>query len=63
MPLRDAVFAAAFAVFAITGQAFAAATELQLWHAMPSELGRQLQRIVANFNGAQSQYRIIPVFK
>jgi sn-glycerol 3-phosphate transport system substrate-binding protein len=63
MPFRAAVLAAAVAVFAITGQAFAAATELQLWHAMPSELGRQLQRIVSNFNGSQSQYRIIPVFK
>ena len=63
MPFRDAVLAAAVAIFAITGQAFAAATELQLWHAMPSELGRQLQRIVSNFNGSQSQYRIIPVFK
>jgi sn-glycerol 3-phosphate transport system substrate-binding protein len=40
-----------------------AATEIQWWHAMPGELGRQLEKLAADFNATQSDYRIVPVFK
>ncbi len=61
MLLRRAIAVAA-AITSMAGHALAA-TELQLWHAMPGELGRQLERIVSEFNGLQSDYRVIPVFK
>ena len=56
------VFAAAFALFGCIGHA-RATTEIQLWHAMPGELGRQLERIVSGFNASQSEFRVVPVFK
>jgi sn-glycerol 3-phosphate transport system substrate-binding protein len=40
-----------------------AATEVAWWHAMSGELGRQVDRLAADFNAAQSDYRIVPVYK
>ncbi|MDR0479838.1 MAG: sn-glycerol-3-phosphate ABC transporter substrate-binding protein UgpB [Burkholderiaceae bacterium] len=40
-----------------------AATEIQFWHAMESQLGEQLNEIAQQFNASQSQYKIVPVFK
>jgi sn-glycerol 3-phosphate transport system substrate-binding protein len=40
-----------------------AVTEIQLWHAMPGELGFQLDKLAANFNAQQGDYRVVPVFK
>ena len=40
-----------------------AATEIQLWHAMPGELGYQLEKLADDFNAAQRDYRVVPVFK
>src|SRR5262249_25571943 len=39
------------------------AVELQFWHSMDGALGDQLKLIVDQFNGAQSAYRVVPVFK
>jgi sn-glycerol 3-phosphate transport system substrate-binding protein len=63
MSLRRALIAAGFALISLMSEAWAVTTDIQLWHAMPGELGRQLERIVDKFNAAQKQYRIIPVFK
>ena len=63
MSLRRALIAAGFALIFSMSEAWAATTDIQLWHAMPGELGRQLGRIVDKFNASQKQYRIIPVFK
>jgi sn-glycerol 3-phosphate transport system substrate-binding protein len=41
----------------------AMATDVQLWHAMSGELGRQLEKLTSDFNATQSGYRIIPVYK
>ena len=41
----------------------AAAVDIQWWHAMPGELGREVDRLAADFNAAQSDYRVVPVFK
>jgi sn-glycerol 3-phosphate transport system substrate-binding protein len=53
---------AAVAVLALAPPA-QAATEIQLWHAMSGELGRQLGRLTADFNASQSDYRIVPSYK
>jgi sn-glycerol 3-phosphate transport system substrate-binding protein len=41
----------------------AAATEIQWWHAMAGELGRHLEKLAADFNAAQQDYRIVPTYK
>ncbi|CCD90735.1 putative ABC transporter, substrate-binding protein; sugar transporter [Bradyrhizobium sp. ORS 375] len=40
-----------------------AATDIQWWHAMSGELGRQVDRLAADFNASQSDYRIVPSYK
>src|SRR3954463_976438 len=40
-----------------------AVTEVQWWHAMSGELGRQLEKLAAGFNASQSGYRIVPSYK
>src|ERR1700722_19334207 len=40
-----------------------AVTDIMLWHAMPGELGRQLERLAADFNASQSEYRVVPSYK
>ena len=40
-----------------------AATEIALWHAMSGELGRQLDKLAADFNASQPEYRVVPVYK
>jgi sn-glycerol 3-phosphate transport system substrate-binding protein len=60
-PDRRAVLAGLGA--ALIAQPARAATEVQLWHAMAGELGRQIERIVAAFNAEQSEFRVVPVFK
>src|SRR4030088_1433175 len=40
-----------------------AATDIQLWHAMPGELGYQLDKLANDFNASQRDYRVVPVFK
>jgi sn-glycerol 3-phosphate transport system substrate-binding protein len=39
------------------------ATDIQWWHAMSGELGRQLEKLAADFNASQSGFRIVPVYK
>lgn len=40
-----------------------AATEIAWWHAMSGELGKQLEKLAANFNASQSSYRVVPTYK
>lgn len=40
-----------------------AATDIAWWHAMSGELGRQLEKLAADFNASQSDYRIVPAYK
>jgi sn-glycerol 3-phosphate transport system substrate-binding protein len=40
-----------------------AAEEVRLWHAMSGPLGAELDRLVARFNAAQSQYRVVSFFQ
>ena len=40
-----------------------AVTDIMWWHAMSGELGRQLEKLAADFNASQSDYRIVPGYK
>jgi sn-glycerol 3-phosphate transport system substrate-binding protein len=55
-----AVVAAAFLCVALPARA---ATEVQWWHAMGGELGRQIDKLAADFNAQQADYTVVPVYK
>ena len=55
--------AAAFGALTMFVQPAQAAVEIQWWHAMSGELGHQLEKLAADFNASQADYRIVPVFK
>jgi sn-glycerol 3-phosphate transport system substrate-binding protein len=57
--LQVAAIAAALAFTPAAG----AATDVQLWHAMSGELGRQLEKLASDFNASQSDFRIVPTYK
>jgi sn-glycerol 3-phosphate transport system substrate-binding protein len=40
-----------------------AATEIVWWHAMSGQLGRQVEKLAADFNASQSEYRVVPSYK
>jgi sn-glycerol 3-phosphate transport system substrate-binding protein len=40
-----------------------AVTEINWWHAMSGELGKQVDKLAADFNASQSQYRVVPSYK
>ena len=40
-----------------------AVTEIQWWHAMSGQLGKHLEKLAADFNASQSEYRILPTYK
>lgn len=40
-----------------------ALTEIAWWHAMSGQLGRQLEKLAADFNATQTEYRIVPSYK
>src|SRR3982751_4470157 len=40
-----------------------AVTEIAWWHAMSGELGRQVEKLAADFNATQAEYRIVPSYK
>ncbi|MEP9368039.1 sn-glycerol-3-phosphate ABC transporter substrate-binding protein UgpB [Xanthobacter sp. VNH20] len=50
------------ATLAFAGPA-SAQTEIQWWHAMSGALGEKLEKIAGDFNAAQSEYKIVPVYK
>jgi sn-glycerol 3-phosphate transport system substrate-binding protein len=57
--LRLAALAAALA----SASPALAATDIMWWHAMSGELGRQLEKLAADFNASQSEYRIVLSYK
>ncbi len=60
--LRVLQFAALTIAIIFASPAFAA-TDIQWWHAMSGELGKQLEKLAADFNASQSDYRIVPTYK
>ena len=71
--LRRHLAAAAVAVLAFAGLGRpalaqttpppAAPVEIQFWHGLPQPLGGLLEKIVADFNASQTQYRVVPTFR
>jgi sn-glycerol 3-phosphate transport system substrate-binding protein len=47
----------------LSSQPLRAATDILWWHAMSGELGRQLERLAADFNASQTTYRVVPIYK
>jgi len=54
---------AAVAAALITASPASAATDILWWHAMSGQLGRQLEKLAADFNASQSEYRIVQSYK
>ena len=40
-----------------------ATTDIMWWHAMSGELGKQVEKLAAEFNASQPDYRIVPTYK
>ena len=58
--LWEIILAAAMLCVAVPARA---AVEIQWWHAMAGELGRQIEKLAADFNAQQRDYVIVPVHK
>ncbi len=54
--------AAAVLMSGMSSAAFAA-TEIQWWHAMGGTNGERVNKIAADFNATQSDYKVVPVYK
>src|SRR3979411_1029431 len=62
-PALRFLLVATAAVAVAMGSPAVATTEIMWWHAMSGELGRQLDKLAADFNASQSAYRIVPSYK
>lgn len=51
------------ATFALGAGSAQAATEIQLWHSMTGALNDRVNDITNGFNAAQSDYKVVPVYK
>jgi len=40
-----------------------AQTEVQWWHAMSGVNGKRIDKMVADFNASQSEYKVVPIYK
>jgi sn-glycerol 3-phosphate transport system substrate-binding protein len=60
--IRLVQLAAAAVVIGFSSPAFAV-TEIMWWHAMSGELGRQVDKLAADFNASQSDYKVVPSYK
>ena len=60
--IRLVGLAAALIVAIAAGRAHAR-TDILWWHAMSGELGRGLEKVAADFNAFQPDYRIVPIYK
>ena len=40
-----------------------AVTDIHWWHAMSGQLGKHLEKLAADFNASQKQFRIVPTYK
>src|SRR5271167_904983 len=60
--LRLLQLAAAALMVGLASPAFAV-TDIMWWHAMSGELGKQVDKLAADFNASQSEYRIVPSYK
>jgi sn-glycerol 3-phosphate transport system substrate-binding protein len=63
MPFLTLIRIAAFGVLSMLTSPAQAAVDIEWWHAMPGELGHQVEKVAAAFNASQPNYHIIPVYK
>jgi len=61
--LGNRLTGAAAALFLMAAMPAWAAIEIQWWHAMPGELGREIDRLAADFNASQTDFRVVPTYK
>ncbi len=59
----SSLIASAVAALAMSGASAWAETEIQWWHAMGGTNGERVNKIAADFNATQSDYKIVPVYK
>jgi sn-glycerol 3-phosphate transport system substrate-binding protein len=62
MTYRIAVLVALAGALGLAAPA-SAQTEIQWWHALPGELGQKVEKIAADFNATQKDYKLVPVYK
>ena len=62
-PVRKWLQLAAVAMTLTMASPAYAVTDIMWWHAMSGELGRQLEKLAADFNTSLSEYRIVPSYK
>jgi len=55
--------AIAFGVAIFLASPAQGATEIHWWHAMSGQLGRRVEKLAADFNASQSEYRVVPSYK
>ena len=60
---RRTLLAGAAALAAAPARAQSGRTRIVFWHAMNGALNDEVNRICANFNAAQSEAEIVPVYK
>jgi sn-glycerol 3-phosphate transport system substrate-binding protein len=65
MPMKPTILAAllACAMAALPVMAAAEPIELQWWHAMTAINGDRINKIAADFNASQNEFKVVPVFK
>ena len=51
------------AALAVTTSAALAQTEINWWHAMGGTNGERVDKIAADFNASQSEYKVVPTYK
>ena len=63
--MKCTLLAAAMAAVVVStiGAASADPVELQWWHAMTAKNAEVVNKIAADFNASQSEYKVVPVFK
>jgi sn-glycerol 3-phosphate transport system substrate-binding protein len=63
MPKKAFLAAASLCAALCAAPAARAAQEIRLWHAMDGAAGAELERLAAEFNAAQAEYRVVPSYK
>ena len=61
--LRKTIGLAASLAVGLTSVSALAATEVTWWHAMGGALGERVNKMAADFNAMQSDYKVVPVYK
>ena len=61
--MQNRVAALGFALAIGAASPASAQTEVQWWHAMAGELGQKVEKLAADFNESQKDFKVVPVYK